>query len=701
MKGVAAVAAVALLALTPGAAGAASSQQKANAKQALTEVEQLQHGNGVKTGHELTPALNQLYAQLPALSGDDRARAEAMFARPSDPAPDPGGTHKWSGPEAPTSPKCTAHFCVHFTLSGSDGSNATYAQAMADLMENQVFPCENGTDATACAGGPGLGWRLPASDGTLGGDGRTDIYIEDLFTSQRVFGYVALDAGQTTAPSVPHYGYMVMDKNYDRFATSTLTADQALEVTAAHEYNHVLQNAYDYLQDPWMFEATAVYMEDKVYPSVNDYVNYVRPWVANTRQPLTTFSDANLKPYGSAVWNHWLDHRVGAGVVRMAWEDSLASGDFAPGAYGAALAALGAGGFADEFSRFSAAVAEWEAPGAGFPDRYPDVPRDGTLPSGGTTVPFSLAHTTFAFFDVPIPAGAPPAIRLTGTLPTGTAGALALVGRTGLDPTAGTVTTSLTQMPIGGTAVARLDNPSQFGRITAVVVNADTSRSGFDPTAGDWVFTKDADGVTLSLTEPGLPIVVTGAPVAIADHSATLGAGVDPHLLDTTWWIEYGRTSGYGSRTAPQALSGTTPASASVRATLAKLTANTIYHFRVVATNSAGQGQGADAIFKTAPDVTKPAVTLKVARQRLGSRLAYRLRCSERCTGTIKLTARRRLIGKAKVAQPARSRLKTLKLRLRRKVTGSLAHPLSATLELRVADAAGNAVKLRRRVRLT
>ena len=149
MRCAAAVATAALVALVPGTAGAASPGQKAKAKQALTEVEQLQHGKGVKTGHELTPALNQLYAQLPALVGDDRAAAEAFFARPNDPDADPVGTHKWTGVEAATSPKCSAHFCVHFTLSGRDGSNATYAQSMADLMAAEVFPCENGTGATA------------------------------------------------------------------------------------------------------------------------------------------------------------------------------------------------------------------------------------------------------------------------------------------------------------------------------------------------------------------------------------------------------------------------------------------------------------------------------------------------------------------------------------------------------------------------
>src|SRR3954452_8787154 len=422
------IAVVALLAFA-ALAPAAAAKRSGKAKQALTKVQQLQHGNGVRTGHELTPALNALFAALPSLGAADRATAEAILSRPSDAQDDPPDTHKWSGPEAGGSPKCTAHFCVHWTMAGGDASNGPYAQGMANLFENEVYPCENGTAAAACAGSPGLGWRDPPADAGAGGDDRVDIYIEDLHSNERVFGYVALDPGQTRDPSVPHHGYMVMDKDYTRYGDGSAASGAAAEqVTAAHEYNHVLQNGYDYLEDTWMFESTAVYMEEKAYPANNDYLHYVDAWVANPKQPLTKFSAANLKPYGSAVWNHWVDHRFGAAAVRGAWEQSVAAADFAPEAYAASIRSAGGEGFPQEFGRFAAAVAEWDDSSEGFPDRYPDIARDGLLPTDTQTFPFALPHTTFALFDVPIPASGPTTIRLTGTLPANTAGAVALVG---------------------------------------------------------------------------------------------------------------------------------------------------------------------------------------------------------------------------------------------------------------------------------
>src|SRR5438445_9613071 len=119
---------------------------------------------------------------------------------------------------------------------------------------------------------------------------------------------------------------------------------------------------------------------------------------------------------GGAMWNHLLAHRHGAAGASRHREDALPAANFGPGAYTAAIAGAGGSGFADEFDRFSAAVMEWNAPGSGFPDHYPDVARNGNLPPANVTAPFGLAHTTFASFDVPLPVGAP-IIRLMPTLP--------------------------------------------------------------------------------------------------------------------------------------------------------------------------------------------------------------------------------------------------------------------------------------------
>ncbi len=157
-----------------------------------------------------------------------------------------------------------------------------------------------------------------------------------------------------------------------------------LQVTAAHEYNHVLQFGYDVLQDAWMFESTAVWMEDRVYDEINDYLSYLDAWSQLSPIPITQFNSAdpqdpgNSKVYGSGVWNRWLDERYGPDVVRDAWESSLRTSppSFAPGAYDAALRTRGVGGgFIEAFTRFVAETAEWRTANFHEGELFPDMRR--------------------------------------------------------------------------------------------------------------------------------------------------------------------------------------------------------------------------------------------------------------------------------------------------------------------------------------
>jgi Bacterial Ig-like domain len=53
----------------------------------------------------------------------------------------------------------------------------------------------------------------------------------------------------------------------------------------------------------------------------------------------------------------------------------------------------------------------------------------------------------------------------------------------------------LKALPRGGQESVELENPGRFERITAVLVNADATQSGFSQFRGDWEFTKDLQEV--------------------------------------------------------------------------------------------------------------------------------------------------------------------------------------------------------------
>ncbi len=120
-------------------------------------------------------------------------------------------------------------------------------------------------------------------------------------------------------------------------------------------------------------------------------------------------------------------------------------------------------------------------------------------------------------------------------------------------------------------------------------------------------------GADATFTTSGSPSVSTGAASSIAPTTARLNGTVTANGLATTWWFEYGTTTAYGARTATKSAgSGTTAQNES--ASLTKLKVATVYHYRIVASNSAGATAGVDRTFSTSvPPVVQTGAAQSVA----------------------------------------------------------------------------------------
>ena len=81
-------------------------------------------------------------------------------------------------------------------------------------------------------------------------------------------------------------------------------------------------------------------------------------------------------------------------------------------------------------------------------------------------------------------------------------------------------------------------------------------------------------------------------------RGATIKGGIYPNGSDTTWWIEYGPTTSYGSQTPPIDI-GSGKAPVSVTGYLSGLSPATPYHYRLVASNGLGTTTGYDYTFTT------------------------------------------------------------------------------------------------------
>ncbi len=430
---------------------------------------------------------------IPSLASMSQKPFVAPRPRPTEPRlrptddPDPN-RNAYTVPQAPRSPACTPHFCVHWVAEGIDAPNL--ADANGDGIPNfvdqvlaiaeHVHEVENGR----------LGWREPKSDGRKGGgEGKTDIYLSQI--GGELFGYAAPDRGQASKQHrIPRrlHGYLVIDNDYSVFEFPGTKSNQDLEVTLAHEYNHILQFGYDAFQDPWFAESTAVWMEDQVYNGIDDYLRYVRRWVRRWDTPLTASS---IKEYGSAVWNQWLARRYDATIVRQAWSRAIHTrpGGLSVAAYESAIRAAGRSDLGHDFANFAAAVAEWRT-GEAFREGglYAEMPRQGALPLDGRALTRLLNHTTFALLRVDARGGR--AVVVSAKAPRGIAASLALVGRVGGERRGHTIT-KLDFSRGGGRLAVRLGDPGRFSRITAVLVNADASVNGFSALRLDWRYLTD------------------------------------------------------------------------------------------------------------------------------------------------------------------------------------------------------------------
>jgi len=113
-------------------------------------------------------------------------------------------------------------------------------------------------------------------------------------------------------------------------------------------------------------------------------------------------------------------------------------------------------------------------------------------------------------------------------------------------------------------------------------------------------------GGNQSFTSSDLPIAITLDATSISTTDATLQGQVNPNSQSTDVTFEYGLTTDYGTTVSADQnpVSGSTLQN--VNKPISGLINATIYHYRVVATNSAGTAFGDDVVFFTTDSVTTP-----------------------------------------------------------------------------------------------
>ena len=279
--------------------------ETASASETLATARRVMSGNALPRDPSATLVLRDLWLKKSELRGAERRQADAMLARPTDGAGDPQG-FGYTAPEAP--PLCNTRLCLHYVASGPDASPSAEWAAHNLAVMDSVWTSE--VDQ--------MGFRPPLADGAKGGSPLFDVYLKDL--GGDIYGFCA---GEKRVKKRTAYGYCVLDNDFAAAQFPTGTPDGNLRVTAAHEFFHAVQYAYDYAEDPWMMESTATWMEERLASDVNDNRQYF-PWsqIYAPYIPLDAFSRNAGFQYGNWVFWEYLSTQYGVGIVKKAWDQA-------------------------------------------------------------------------------------------------------------------------------------------------------------------------------------------------------------------------------------------------------------------------------------------------------------------------------------------------------------------------------------------
>ncbi|WP_068471988.1 MXAN_6640 family putative metalloprotease [Saccharicrinis aurantiacus] len=230
-------------------------------------------------------------------------------------------------------------FTFHYTIDSDDPSEDVdptddddngvpdYIDNMASVFVDKVFDEYHST----------MTYTVPPNVDIANGTGTYHVYVSGKAAGEWVYGYVSSGDKYTdnhnSIDIVERYSYgshMVMRNNYQGFGNTATQEENALKVTAAHEYMHAIQFGIAATMDGWFFEACAAWSEEVVYPGIDDNFQYM-PFIffstdvalnyENGEDPDDDTYDGHW--YGSWLFIQYLSEQFGNEIVKSIYNTSI------------------------------------------------------------------------------------------------------------------------------------------------------------------------------------------------------------------------------------------------------------------------------------------------------------------------------------------------------------------------------------------
>ncbi len=200
-------------------------------------------------------------------------------------------------------------FNLHYTLEGENAVGFSYREpgAVPPYIMQAAEAFDNVRSVTCHA----RGYREPVLEE---GKDYYDVYVYDLKDKYGVTYSSEIYSAQKKRTGVAS-SYICIDNNYSREKGFDKSRLDCMRVTAAHEFFHAVQYAYNVEADTWWKEASATWNEDEVYPGINDYVRYIKKYFNNPGLSL------DKTGYSGVIFAKFLSQYYGGyDAMRRIWE---------------------------------------------------------------------------------------------------------------------------------------------------------------------------------------------------------------------------------------------------------------------------------------------------------------------------------------------------------------------------------------------
>ena len=213
------------------------------------------------------------------------------------------------------------HFKFHYTTAGYDAVEtfSTNGDGVPDFIYEAAKAAEYAYRILIDT----LGFDPPPVDDYTSTE--TDIYVLNFGGSVYAYTYPE-NKVSTTSRSDDWTAYMEIDNDYKELSYTT-NGINGLRVTIAHEFFHVVQLGYNWFinnnlpgsvdGDTYFLEWSSTWFEERAYPEINDYIQYLGSFFNN---PIKSIWDYYDYAYAMGPFIYYLQDVFDQKLIQKTWE---------------------------------------------------------------------------------------------------------------------------------------------------------------------------------------------------------------------------------------------------------------------------------------------------------------------------------------------------------------------------------------------